>query len=34
MEKSLLDVVEDEKKQHLKGLKTNFAVDYLVKKRA
>ncbi|MDW5552019.1 tetratricopeptide repeat protein [Methanosarcina sp.] len=28
---SLIDVIEDEKKQHLNGLRTNFAVDYLVK---
>lgn len=28
---SLIDVVEDEEKQDLKGLETDFAVDYLVK---
>jgi tetratricopeptide (TPR) repeat protein len=27
----LLDVVEDEEKQHLNGLKTDFAVDYLIR---
>jgi hypothetical protein len=27
---SLLDIVEDEEKQHLNGLRTDFAVDYLV----
>ena len=27
---SLLDVDDDEEKQHLDGLRTNFAVDYLV----
>ena len=26
---NLIDVVEDEEKQHLNGLRTNFAVDYL-----
>ncbi|HII79584.1 MAG TPA: hypothetical protein HA261_04100, partial [Methanosarcina sp.] len=26
---SLIDVVEDEEKQHLNGLRMNFAVDYL-----
>ena len=31
---SLIDVVEDEEKQHLNGLRTNFAVDYLAKKWA
>lgn len=28
---SLLDAIEDEEKQHLKGLKPNFAVNYLAK---
>jgi len=28
---SLIDVVEDEEKQHLNGLKKDFAVDYLVR---
>ncbi len=30
-EDSLIDVVEDEEKQHLNGLSTDFAVDYLAK---
>jgi ATP-dependent transcriptional regulator len=30
---SLLDVIEDEDKQHLNGLQTDFAVDYLVKNK-